>query len=513
MQIKWFVPFTILVFHNFAIADQLIQLKSFVEKIDQIAEHSIELANQPLDSGTCFDKLTSYQAELEKIDPAQVQLSSSKVEVNATIAKLWTARLALRENFHQMFLKGQTSSTTPEQLRKCSNAVRSFFRIHRYIEDYLIELAYKPKRFDEKTDVKNVKPLTAEAPELLLANGQTNWTVRSGDIMISRGARITSAAIARISSPDSQFSHLAFVYVKGPDSEKTFTVAQALVNPNVLVLEAHIELGSTIRTFAEYVADANSRTALFRYKDFAVARAAAEASYQHAINYRLQDFKAHPEFPLDDPNHNIPYDFAMDSATSEKLFCSEVAQYGFKQLGVQIPMFQSEVGHNNDLIRRMGIKSNYIFAPGDIELDTRFEYLAEFRDMRKLFNIRIKDAVLVAVYDWMENKNYVMQPSLKQSAKAIFAWITRHLDFKFTKQQLPKNMSLEVLNTVFVLDVIGADLETYLNAEENKYYLKTQRLMSLPMMVQALEQYRAADEYDYNEYGYSKFHRYLHRKQ
>lgn len=500
------IPFLLVSMSRVASASDLWSLDLFFQNMKQVADRGTEVANKKMNLATCPQELGSYYSEIAAIDPSSVDTNGLPVQFKSLTQQLWQARLSLRKNFAELY---KSSDKADPRLEKCADSVRDIFRLHRYIEDYLGELELKPKRYVDKVDPKNLNPLAGEAPNLLLADGETEWTVRSGDVYVSRGNAFTSAAISRVGKADAQFSHVAFIYVNGPEHGKTFSVSEALANPNVLVLEAHIEVGSTIRTFAEYIADGNARTTLFRYPDSKIAHEAAKASYEYVSKYIAASYAENPQFPPKDPNHHVPYDFAMDESNAKQLFCSEIAYYGFKAVGVKIPIIETKLARNNDMIERLGIKGTQMFAPADMELDYRFEFKAEYRDYRKVANLRMKDAILTSVYDWMENRDYKIKPNIIQTTRAAYAWVMRHLDFNFVKEQLPKNMSVRMLNSVFVLDKVGEILQKHLEDQEVAYYSKTGRLMTLPQMKASLEKLREEDEDSYRTSNYSVFHSYL----
>lgn len=482
---------------SLAMASINIDLKALANRAEQIA------SNQFLTAESCATELSQYYNDLVKINPSEVDLLQTKDDFKDLTMSLFYIRLELRNRLKDI---ANSENKTSSSVQQCATAMRNVFRLHRFLEDYLGELILAPKRYVDKKDPKTIDPLSGDAPNTMMAPNIEKWTVRSGDIIISRGNAFTSAAIARIGQVDAQFSHLALIYVMGSDSQKEFSVEEAVANPNVLVLEAHIEIGSTIRTFAEYLNDGNARAALFRYPDASIAHEAARNSYSQIKDYQLRSQKLHPKWEANDPTHNLPYDFKMSLKDDQELFCSEVGYFGFKKVGVEMPLFTTKVVKDNDFISRLGITESELFAPGDMELETRFEYLGEYRDYRKLSNIRLKDAVLTSMFAWLENHSYQIKPSLNFQAKAMIAWITRHLNFEFTKEKLPKNMRMKVLSTVFVLDKVGTILQDSLTQEEARYFKASGRLMTLPMMMSFLENIRQVDAEKYRTNQSSLFH-------
>ena len=81
----------------------------------------------------------------------------------------------------------------------------------------------------------------------------------------------------------------------------------------------------------------------------------------------------------------------MDLIEHSKLFCTEVVSYAFElasqELGRHeaVPMFNTRISMQNPyILDAFGIKSRSTFAPSDIEVDPRFELLAEWRDIARV---------------------------------------------------------------------------------------------------------------------------------
>ena len=159
-----------------------------------------------------------------------------------------------------------------------------------------------------------------------------------------------------------------------------------------------------------------------------------------------------------------------------------------------IPLFLSQITPNLDMARRLGVKSKEIFAPSDMELDPQFEVIAEFRNLRKLQSLRVKDQILDAMYNWMSKRNYKLKTDLKTKAESLIAWTLRQMDISAVKQRLPKNMNMTILNTVFTLDKVARAMEIeYAKREEQ--YRKAHHGLPMPRKVglAALEEFRAID--------------------
>ncbi len=431
---------------------------------------------------TCSNYIENIYKDVLSLSPSRFDYEDTQKNWLSIYNNLWNTRVQLHDKL-QVFAS-QTTQNDPE-LVSCVNSMRDGIRMSRWFEDYLAEtFSGVPQYFEAgNPDAKfpndpNVKPLQGESPWLVINPKYKQVTIRSGDIIISRGNAYTSSAIARIGRVESQFSHLAFIYIEDGGRGHEYTIDEALKNPKVKVIEAHIEIGSVIRPLKDYFADGNARNELFRYKDALMAHRSAKWVYDYIQNYRKNSFDANPIYPYNDVNHDVPYNFSMDLSNPrnpKKLFCTQVAYVGFKNNNIDIPAYMSTMDTNLSLAKRMGITASHFFAPGDMELDPRFELIAEYRNLHKLKGLRMKDMVLSEMFKRM-SEGYQIKPLIPIGLKSLLAWTLRQMDVKFTKPKLPKNMNIRVLNTTFTLEKIAKYYEQELQKEETLYQGKSKGL-------------------------------------
>src|SRR5207237_1984001 len=93
----------------------------------------------------------------------------------------------------------------------------------------------------------------ADEPSRTPATNVLGVTIHSGDILVSRGGAPTSALIARGNDFPGNFSHVALVHV----DEQTRAAS---------VIEAHIERGVVVSSFADYLADKKLRLMALRLR-------------------------------------------------------------------------------------------------------------------------------------------------------------------------------------------------------------------------------------------------------
>lgn len=504
--------------------DLIAELQLLESKIKDPAQFNLD---------TCPKFISDIYTALYALTPDHFDYETSKKEWLKIYNLSWSVRLALRER-NEEFLS-QMSEATKSKMVACIDHLRDAYRATRYFEDYLAEnfsgvpsdfVAGNPGKSSRKNE--DLTPMRGSSPWLLINPKFGKVTIRSGDIFISRGGAYTSAAIARIGKIPAQFSHLTTIYIEGDSSGREYTLEEALANPRVKALEAHIEVGTTIRPLKDYFGDGNSRNVLFRLKtnDVTLPHRAAKAMYDYIEDYRTRNYELMKNstaskggalgdvqaanIDREDVNFSVPYDFPMNLKDKHQLFCSEIAYVGGKEVGLTIPLFLSQITPNLDMAKRLGVKSKQIFAPSDMELDPQFEVIAEFRNIRKLQSLRIKDQILDAMYDWMSKRNYKLKPSLKTKGESLIAWTLRQMDISSVKQRLPKNMNMTVLNTVFTLDKVASAMEVEYTFREEQYR-KTHHGLPMPRKagLAALEELRAIDADLYRRKQDSLIHKYL----
>jgi len=193
----------------------------------------------------------------------------------------------------------------------------------------------------------------ADEPSRTPATNVLGVTIHSGDILVSRGGAPTSALIARGNDFPGNFSHIALAHV----DEKTRALS---------VVEAHIEKGVVVSSFADYLADKKLRVMALRLRSDLPQLMADPMLPHKAASLALQQASA----------RHIPYDFAMDYHDHSKQFCSEVAAAAYEQCGVKLWMGVSR-----------------------IEYDPQICVVAEWRDPGTLFQDHADNAVIDAMLE------------------------------------------------------------------------------------------------------------------
>jgi hypothetical protein len=184
--------------------------------------------------------------------------------------------------------------------------------------------------------------------------------VHSGDILVSRGGAPTSALIARGNDFPGNFSHIALVHV----DETTRRVS---------IIESHIERGVAISSPEEYFRDTKLRVMVMRLRSSLPCMTADSLLPHRAASYALERARG----------RHIPYDFAMDFRSNERLFCSEVVSEAYNRRGVALWMGLSHITSSG--LRRwladFGVRHFETQEPSDLEYDPQLSVVAEWRDV------------------------------------------------------------------------------------------------------------------------------------
>jgi hypothetical protein len=447
---------------------------------------AITVAN---DATACARDLLRWNTEFAATTPAQLKVGESQT----LLQNLFELRRAVGKMTTRI---EQQSSLESVEGEKCLAQIRQTLVALRSGEDELI-LMKGQNGVDQA--------LQGAYPQLLTIQGAASKVrLRSGDVLLSRGNAFVSAAIARISGEQSQFSHLTQVYIDAPVGTEISAEA-AISDPRVYTIEAHIEVGSFTRPFKNYVTDGNARVVQYRSKlPPAQAHAAARFIFEKVRAYQTKSMEAAGRKAVT-VNDNPPYDFKMNLDDESEIFCAEVISVAYRSVGVQVPQYPSET-KQNDVTKRLGITAKTTFAPADIEIDPNFVLVAEWREFKKLAATKSKDVVFDSIYGWMKKLNYAYHPSTADEAKAAFSWSVRQSDAALL-DRLPKNMSTTTIAMTFVLDRVGEVLEKRVMEATALFQKKSGGLRPNEfLLLKDLEGFRANDEARFrNGYG-TAFH-------
>lgn len=380
---------------------------------------------------------------------------------------LFQLRLSLRE-----FIKTNENSVT----RECVEEVRNAIRYTRFAEDSLAEWLYN----NAKVPLKTPDTLfTGGEPHTLINPKYTGIEFKPGDLLLMRGQSFVSAMIARIGDGDVQFSHLGMI---GQDSKGKLYVVESL-----------IETGAIYTPLNEFLKKEEARIVLLRQADEELALRSARKIFDFVYSVKSK-------------GKVVPYDFEMLDDEHSKLFCSEVIRYAYK-LGsdgeFQVPTFRTSFSKlsGSQFFKDMGIRSKEAFAPADIDLDPRFDVVAEFRTIPKLRKLRMMDSILTSIYHWIEKEDYELKFNLSTKFKSNTAWIARKLGFMKAKIQF--HMPQSTIETVLKFESLTKPLEDNLASYEKDYFETHGHSLTFKDLLRANEEFRLRDceAYKINQKG------------
>lgn len=459
-----------------------------LESLESIIDSLSEAVSTPVNSSTqCSSELKKYYQALYDLNGDSVNLKNfDKAKVFDLINKSFETRLEIRAKLKDLFLKTKADE-------ECLTNVRATVRALRYVEDYLIELNDHRKKDNTEALFTTLK---GEAPYFLVNksfkfSGVTD--LKAGDILLTRGNAYTSAAIARIGEADAQFSHLSLVHEDKKGA--------------LFTSEAHIEVGSLGEPIQTHIDQGNARTVVFRFKDAAIARAAGAIMYKRVRAAQVK-------------KENIRYDFGMDYKDNKDLFCSEIIYDGFRKASngeLDVPIFKTKFNKGSiPFLQKLGIKVDKdnidefdTFGPGDIEFDSRFELVAEWRNPARMRDTRSKDLILTKLFEWMETKDYQFRPPGKIKRKAWFSWMLRRTPLVglALKNKFPKYMTKDQLRLFLLLDEVAEVLDARIASIQ----ADVERPLTPKEIFSVLEQFREEDFKKFESRPKkSLFHRHFH---
>jgi hypothetical protein len=203
------------------------------------------------------------------------------------------------------------------------------------MEEYL--MAYLGSRDSLQPEFTSSEFLKGPVAALLVpaTPGSGSYQPRTGDVLLVRGGSYVSSAIARITEIDSLFSHLAIIYVD-PRTQTPW------------IVESLIETGLKITEWKYYSENKNLvRATIFRYPEQEVARRAGSFIYERA----------------------------------------------------SFPQYPSRVTGGPEIVGSMfGVTVEKTFAPSDMDVETRFDLVADWRNPAIHATSYIKDIVTEAMY-------------------------------------------------------------------------------------------------------------------
>lgn len=456
-----------------------------------------------LASPDCPARLDKVYNTLNAIKVEQFSLTDLKQQAPALIKELFDLRVFIRDGFQKGYFESVKITAD------CAFAHRRVFRAMRVLEDYLGMLAENALaapglsvRSDETYNrVFKGTELNFSWNDKYKPANPTRYEPKSGDVLLSRGSASVSAAIARITDEDSNFSHAAVVWVDP-------------VTKNVETIEAHIEFGAVVANISEY-SDMKVRSVVFRLNDPRLSEQENEQAAHEAATKVRDEIKNYKKQYGNTKYPNPCYDFGMkidnptnikpsnDPKTRKCLFCSEVVSLAYSLLTknkYNLPEFKSPINpKNRKFLEDIGVEVKETFAPADMEIEPYFDMVLEWRDYIRVHKTHLMDAILSNMYAWMDDYGYQFHVPLTGRLGTDLAFIGRRVPFvdTFLDEKFPLNMGKDALNTMYMLDKVSNQLYAFIEDGE-----KANKVSYTPdQMTTALNAWRVRDLADYEKGG------------
>lgn len=408
------------------------------------------VASPAFNAQTCAPFLGAIYDNLWRAPVDYFDLREARQHARTLVRSVFEAKLELRRALARMEDEGPVP---PE----CVAALRNTMRASLFMSEYLAE-HFLPAAREERV-------FQGEEPSLLIDPRQGKLALRSGDVLLSRGNAFVSGAIARLGDVDGNFSHVALVYVD-PRTQEVFTI------------EAHIEIGSVVAPLEAYLTDGKSRAQVFRHPDAGLAAEAARIMHDRVARASAR-------------GRNVPYDFGMvmdGAGAGAELFCSEVASLGFQIASggrLRLPRYRTLLRMKDDaFLKAIGIATEASFAPSDLEVETRFALVAEWRNLGKTQRSRMTDAVITHIYAMMDDKGYRLRNTTGDAIKRDLAYTARRLPLfsALLEDRFPRNMPRSTLGMMLALDRTAEALLERLEAENAAQLARTGFAMTSAQM-------------------------------
>lgn len=414
----------------------------------------------------CHKELDYLAQSLFHLKVDDIELSARPADTRPAIEAIWATIFLLRE-------KLQAYSRQKLAPSECIAAIRHAIRAARFMGDFLSERLFDP---DARRLANYPQVAQATAPALIVNPKFAGFTfnqLKSGDILLTRRPAFTSSVIARLGDIDSQFSHLNLVYV------------DKITNQS-FIIRAEIDSGLQLVSLAEHLNEKTSRSAVFRFHDASTASQAAKKIF-HLLKKGAAQGK------------RIPFDFEFNSGSGESLFSGEMIAMAFSHAdpNLTIPLFPSQFKPSNRLfLNKMGITSAQSFQPGDLEVDPRFDLVAEWRDLQAATVIRTQDAVLTMMLEWMEKEGYQTSKRVKSFLLSFSAANARRwpLFNNTVSVQFPTTMPPNILESMVLLNDTAIVLYDFINkVDQQARQRRGSYGLTAKEMYLALEAYRKQD--------------------
>ena len=387
----------------------------------------------------CAAEFTKQTETLRSLQAEGRIWSDMRVNAKEIIAASFRERLDLVNIFKATTLaKGKIAAD-------CENAFRKHINARRLFEEYTAlsaGLEDSPEIFE------------GQSPNLLLNPKYKKFELKSGDILVSRGTAVVSAAIAKIGDQEGMYSHAAMVYIDPKTSE-------------IYLMQSEIETGVEVAPIKENYFDGKVRANVYRPANAKLAADAAKWMFDFINNAKAQ-------------GTYIRYNFEMDFSKEDIMFCSQMPFMAYQKASGGKFLLGSTYKttfvdkKNRSFLDGLMITVPSTYSPNDIELDEKLEFVAEWRDLSRAGRIHRRDAAMESVFTWMEEEGYNFNKTYNSlESKVFLALRNLPITSKFLEDSVADNIKQQQLKYFLTMNTLGgAALESYIAKEEAVYQEK-----------------------------------------
>lgn len=426
-----------------------------------------DITDPRFDSLTCVSYLSQLEKNIDELDLKLIPKETLESQGKQIASNVWKIRKTLH-------------SQLSDYDKNCVCQLQSSFRQFRFIEEYLLEIANHVVHLSpSEIDFQNQPiPVLDQSPTyyVLQSDQQGIPQFHAGDMLVTRGVSFLSSMIARLGKRGTQFSHIVFVH-QDPSTQKVQTI------------ESYVSVGVAFYEMDFALKNENARILWLRSKDQDMAKLASQ-KISDLVKKRL------------DEKRPIKYDYELNFDDPSTMSCAEVSQVAFEMASdkkVRLPYYPNTIEGARNLTSRLKIPQGATYVPGDMEIDPRFELVAEFRDLRLTRDSRQKDAVMTAIFQWMDKDNYELNDNFKSKMaggliydiRRTFLWplVKRMMKLDDFSKEIPRNM----IRTVTLVNELGEQLQAQLKNKDREFEKKYGIPMGQMDLYQALEEIRLED--------------------